>query len=98
MEVHTLLLHLGAKRQRFCLYRFQGQAQSHAEVLGRFERDLKLLSAVKILPAAQTQQYKCLADIVPEEQYCDWAAKCSAAHENLVQKVDHAYPPRVAAV
>ena len=74
-----------AKHVQAC--RFQGQANSHAEVLGRFERDLRLLSSVNILPAAQTQQYKCLADLVPEEQYCDWAAKCSAAHENLVRKV-----------
>ena len=67
--------------------RFQGQAHSHAEVLGRFERDLRLLSSVNILPAAQTQQYKCLGDLVPEEQYSDWATKCSATHDNLVKRV-----------
>ena len=58
-------------------------------MLGRFERDLKLLSLVSILPAAQTQQYKCLGDLVPEEQYSDWAVKCSATHENLVKRVWH---------
>ena len=67
--------------------RFQGQAQSHAEVLGRFERDLRLLASVSILPAAQTQQCKCLGDLVPEDQYRDWAVKCSATHENLVKRV-----------
>lgn len=56
-------------------------------MLGRFGRDLKLLSSVSILPAAQTQQYKCLGDLVPEEQYSDWAVKCSATHENLVKRV-----------
>ncbi len=72
--------------------RFQGQAQSHAEVLGRFERNLRLLSSVNIMPTAQTQQYKCLADLVPEEQYSDWAAKCSATHENLVTRVRQNQP------
>ena len=56
-------------------------------MLGRFERDLALLAAVAILPGAQTEQLRTLADLVPREQYCDWAAKCSACHDNLASKV-----------
>lgn len=82
-----ITLFLSCYAHLFKLCRFQGQAHSHAEVLGRFERDLRLLSSVNILAGAQTQQYRCLADLVPEEQYCDWAAKCSAYHESLASKV-----------
>ena len=74
---------------RIC--RFQAQAHSHSEVLGRFERDLKLLASVPILPGAQTEQLRTLADLVPAEQYCDWAAKCSACHNNLASKVGGAF-------
>ena len=74
-----------ASKRQLC--RFQAQARSHAEVLGRFERDLALLAAVAILPGAQTEQLRTLADLVPQEQYCDWAAKCSACHDNLASKV-----------
>lgn len=74
-----------ASERQIC--RFQAQARGHAEVLGRFERDLALLAAVAILPGAQTEQLRTLADLVPREQYCDWAAKCSACHDNLASKV-----------
>ena len=84
---HSILPGHGSAVSKRWLCRFQAQARSHAEVLGRFERDLALLAAVAILPGAQTEQLRTLADLVPQEQYRDWAAKCSACHDNLASKV-----------
>ncbi len=67
--------------------RYTEQRRKHAEVLGRFERDMEALSSVEIPPQARTPDLARLSDLVPGQRMRDWAAQCASSHQNLSDKV-----------
>ena len=49
-------------------HRYTEQRRKHAEVLGRFERDMEALSTVEIPPQARTPELARLSDLVPGQR------------------------------
>ncbi|EIE22022.1 hypothetical protein COCSUDRAFT_48029 [Coccomyxa subellipsoidea C-169] len=69
------------------MHGYTEQRRKHAEVLGRFERDMEALSSVEIPPQARTPDLARLSDLVPGQRMRDWAAQCASSHQNLSDKV-----------
>ncbi len=69
------------------LHRYQGQRQSHAAILTRFEADLQDISGIALHPVARTDKLKRLSDLVPVTKLRKWAAHCQEGHDKFVVKV-----------
>ncbi len=67
--------------------RYQGQRQSHAAILARFEADLQDISGIELHPVARTDKLKRLSDLVPVAKLRKWAAHCQEGHDKFVEKV-----------
>lgn len=72
-------------------HRYTEQQRRHADILGRFERDMELLAAIEIAPQARTAELARLSDLVQEQRMRDWAAQCSGTHRNISEKVRALY-------
>lgn len=77
----------GSEIEEGFYYRYTEQRRKHAEVLGRFERDMEALSTVEIPPQARTPELARLSDLVPGQRMREWAAQCASSHQNLSEKV-----------
>ena len=69
------------------LRRYQGQRQSHAAILTRFEADLQDISGIALHPVARTDKLKRLSDLVPVTKLRKWAAHCQEGHDKFIVKV-----------
>lgn len=69
------------------MFRYSEQRRKHAEVLGRFERDMEALASMEIPAQARTAEMSRLSDLVPGQRMRDWAAQCASSHQNLSDKV-----------
>ena len=72
------------------LRRYQGQRQSHAAILARFDSDLQDISGIELHPVARTDKLKRLSDLVPVAKLRKWAAHCQEGHDRFVEKVRYA--------
>ncbi|CAL8460904.1 g435 [Coccomyxa elongata] len=67
--------------------KYTEQRRKHAEVLGRFERDMEALASVEVPAQARTPDLARLSDLVPQQRMRDWAAQCASSHQHLSDKV-----------
>ncbi|XP_057767186.1 autophagy-related protein 11-like isoform X2 [Salvia miltiorrhiza] len=66
---------------------YSQQHRSHANLLATFARDKEKLRSIRLLPALQTANRKCLLDFVKEENLQKTWEDCSSLHKQFQNKV-----------
>ncbi|KAL1553800.1 autophagy-related protein 11-like isoform X1 [Salvia divinorum] len=66
---------------------YSQQHRYHANLLVTFVRDMEKLRSIKVLPALQTANRKCLLDFVKEENLQKTWKDCSSLHKQFQNKV-----------
>ncbi|KAI3513898.1 hypothetical protein L1887_12120 [Cichorium endivia] len=67
--------------------RYSQQQRAHSNLLVNFWRDLERLRNIKLLPALQSDNRKCLSDFVKEENLRKMVEDCSNSHRQFESKV-----------
>ncbi|KAF5804894.1 putative Ubiquitin-like domain superfamily [Helianthus annuus] len=68
--------------------RYSHQQRSHSNLLVNFWRDLERLRSVKLIPALQSDNRKCLSDFVKEGNLRKMVEDCSNSHRQFESKVE----------
>lgn len=71
-------------------FRYSVQRAAHQEVLSGFERELHSLEGVVLHPSMQSNVHKTLLDLIDAPRLREWAGRCLACHQSLVQKASRA--------
>ncbi|KAJ1410324.1 Autophagy-related protein 11 [Sesbania bispinosa] len=67
--------------------RYAQQHRMHSDLLANFGRDVERLRSIKIHPALQTANRKCLLDFLKEENLQKSAENCTSSHKQFENKV-----------
>ncbi|RYR30384.1 hypothetical protein Ahy_B01g055159 [Arachis hypogaea] len=67
--------------------RYLQQHRIHSDLLSNFGRDVERLRSVKLHPALQTANRKCLLDLVKEENLRKSVENCTSSHKQFENKV-----------
>ncbi|KAA0043092.1 autophagy-related protein 11 isoform X1 [Cucumis melo var. makuwa] len=67
--------------------RYSQQHRVHSDLLMNLDRDIEKLRSVKLHPALQTSNRKCLLDFVKEDNLRKSAENCSSSHSQFENKV-----------
>ncbi|KAI3801700.1 hypothetical protein L1987_29812 [Smallanthus sonchifolius] len=68
--------------------RYSHQQRSHSNLLVNFWRDLERLRSIKLIPALQTNDRRCLSDFVKEENLRKMVEDSSNSHRQFENKVE----------
>ncbi|EYU37146.1 hypothetical protein ABFS82_10G127600 [Erythranthe guttata] len=66
---------------------YSQQHRSHTSLLVNFGRDMEKLRSIRLIPALQTANRKCLLDFVKEENIRKTVEDCSGSHRQFENKV-----------
>ncbi|TKY54667.1 Autophagy-related protein 11 [Spatholobus suberectus] len=67
--------------------RFMQQHRMHSDLLVNFGKDVEKLRSIKLHPALQTANRKCLLDLVKEENLSKSVENCTSSHKQFENKV-----------
>ncbi|MED6123290.1 oligomeric, coiled-coil, peripheral membrane protein [Stylosanthes scabra] len=67
--------------------RYSQQHKIHSDLLSNFGKDVERLRSVKLHPALQTANRKCLLDLVKEENLRKSVENCTSSHKQFENKV-----------